>query len=294
LFYLFGSIILTASLVISFKVIERFRIPVSQAIVFNYLTCVITGSLLNGAFPVNNENIQQPWFLWALLTGCIFISLFNLIGYSAQKLGVAITSVSNKLSLVIPFAFSIYLYNEEATIMKIAGIVLAVIAVIFTCKTSKKGETPSHHHLSKFQVVMIPVILFIGSGLLDTLVKFVEERYLHLENSDAYLVTAFSAAGLIGAIVMMVHISSGKMRFDKRSIIAGICIGIPNYFSIWCLVKVLRQYKGESSVIIPVNNMGIVLLSSIVAWLLFKERLSAVNWIGIILSLGALALVAFG
>jgi drug/metabolite transporter (DMT)-like permease len=292
LFYLVGSIVLTASLVISFKVIERFRIPVSQAIVFNYLTCVITGSLLNGAFPVNNVNIQQPWFFWALLTGTIFISLFNLIGYSAQKLGVAITSVSNKLSLVIPFAFSIYLYNEKATWMKIAGIVLAVAAVILTCKTSKKGETSAHFRLSKFQVIVIPVILFIGSGLLDTLVKYVEERYLHLENSDAYLVTSFSAAGVIGMIVMLVHIFSGKMKFDKRSIIAGICIGIPNYFSIWCLVRVLREYKGESSMIIPVNNMGIVLLSAIVAWLLFKETLSWINWMGIILSVVALGLIA--
>jgi drug/metabolite transporter (DMT)-like permease len=292
LFYLIGSIVLTASLVISFKVIERFRIPVSQAIVFNYLTCVVTGSLLNGAFPVNNVNIQQPWFLWALLTGSIFISLFNLIGYSAQKLGVAITSVSNKLSLVIPFAFSIYLYNEKATWMKITGIILAVVAVILTCKTSKKGETSAHHHLSKFQIILIPVILFIGSGLLDTLVKYVEERFLHLSNSDAYLVTAFSAAGIIGTIVMVVHIASGKMRFDKRSIIAGIGIGIPNYFSIWCLVRVLREYKGESSMIIPVNNMGIVLLSSIVAWLLFKETLSVINWIGIVLSVVALGLIA--
>jgi drug/metabolite transporter (DMT)-like permease len=279
--------------VISFKIIERFRIPVSQAIVFNYLTCVITGSILNGEFPVNAQNMQQPWFLWAMLTGTIFISLFNLIGYSAQKLGVAITSVSNKLSLVIPFTFSIYLYHENVTWMKIAGILLAVAAVILTCKT-EKGETSAHHHLSGFQLVLIPVVLFIGSGLLDTLVKFVEQRYLQLNNSNAYLVSAFSAAGTIGTIVMLVQIASGKVKFDRRSIIAGIGIGIPNYFSIWCLVKVLREYKGESSVIIPVNNMGIVLLSSIVAWLLFKESLSVVNWIGIILSIGALALIAFG
>jgi drug/metabolite transporter (DMT)-like permease len=275
LFYLPGSIILTASLVISFKIIERFRIPVSQAIVFNYLTCVITGSLLNGAFPVNKLNIQQPWFLWALVTGSIFISLFNLIGYSAQKLGVAITSVSNKLSLVIPFVFSIYLYNEKVTWMKVAGIALAVLAVILTCKTSKKGETSAHHHLSTFQ-----------------LIKFVEQRFLHLDNSDAYLVTAFSAAGVIGTIVMLASISSGKMKFDRRSILAGIAIGIPNYFSIWCLVRVLREYKGESSVIIPVNNMGIVLLSSIVAWLLFKETLTLINWVGIMMSVAALALIA--
>jgi drug/metabolite transporter (DMT)-like permease len=75
---------------------------------------------------------------------------------------------------------------------------------------------------------------------------------------------------------------------------AGILIGIPNYFSIWCLVRFLKQSPWESSASIPVNNMGIVLFSSVVAWLLFKERLSKINWAGIILSLVAIYLIAFG
>jgi multidrug transporter EmrE-like cation transporter len=31
-----------------------------------------------------------------------------------------------------------------------------------------------------------------------------------------------------------------------------------------------------------------------VAWLGFKEKLSAINWLGIVLSLGAIALIAYG
>ena len=71
-------------------------------------------------------------------------------------------------------------------------------------------------------------------------------------------------------------------------------IGVPNYFSIWCLLQVLKQYADNSSAIIPINNMGIVLFSAIVAWLLFRERLSAINWAGILLALGAIALIAYG
>jgi multidrug transporter EmrE-like cation transporter len=40
--------------------------------------------------------------------------------------------------------------------------------------------------------------------------------------------------------------------------------------------------------------MGIVLLTALVAWLIFKEKLSATNWLGIALSLGAIALIAYG
>ena len=40
--------------------------------------------------------------------------------------------------------------------------------------------------------------------------------------------------------------------------------------------------------------MGIVLFSSVVAWVLFKERLSVINWLGIILSIVAIYFIAFG
>src|ERR1700712_5621849 len=105
MFFLIGSIILTSYLTLSFKVTERLRINTFQAIVFNYITCVITGSLFNGHFPVTAEAVRQPWFLWATFMGAVFISTFNLVGFTAQQLGVSVASVSYKLSLVIPFVF---------------------------------------------------------------------------------------------------------------------------------------------------------------------------------------------
>jgi drug/metabolite transporter (DMT)-like permease len=294
LIYLLGSIILTSYLTLSFKVIEKLGIPLFQAIVFNYLTCVLTGSVVNGSFPINQSAVQQPWFMWAGIMGCMFISIFNIVGFTTQKSGVAVASVANKLSLVIPFVFSLYLYNEEATGLKITGIIIALAAVVLTCLPDKKGESPAHKHLSPFLMILLPSVLFLGSGLLDALVKYVQQTYLNESNNNAYLITSFATATTIGLLLLLIFVLTGKQKFDSRSIVAGIIIGIPNYFSIWCLVKVLKLYEGNSSAIIPINNMGIVLFSSVVAWLLFKERLSAINWAGVILAIGAIALIAFG
>jgi len=294
LIYLLGSIVLTSYLTLSFKVIEKLDIPLFQAIVFNYLTCVVTGSVVNGSFPINQSAVQQPWFTWAGIMGCMFISIFNIVGFTTQKLGVAVASVANKLSLVIPFVFSLYLYNEEATWLKITGIIIALAAVVLTCLPDKKGESPSHKHLPSFLMILLPSVLFLGSGLLDALVKYVQQTYLNESNNNAYLITSFATATTIGLLLLLFFVVTGKQKFDSRSMVAGIIIGIPNYFSIWCLVKVLKQYEGNSSAIIPINNMGIVLFSSVVAWLLFKERLSAINWAGVILAIGAIALIAFG
>lgn len=291
--YLIGSIVLSSWLTLSFKLLARYRISTLQAIVCNYFVCVITGSWVNGSFPLQAGRIQEPWFSWAVIMGLMFIVLFNFIALTAQKMGVAVASVANKLSLVIPFLFSIYLYNEEVTIWKITGIVLALLAVVLTCLPSASSEAQS---AQKFRplLVVLPVILFAGSGLLDTLIKYVEASHLNDANKNAYLITAFAMAGTAGALLLLVLLATGKERFDIRSIAAGIIIGVPNYFSIWCLVQVLKNYAGNSTAIIPINNMGIVLFSTLAAWVFFREHLSRINWLGILLALGAIALIAYG
>src|SRR5436305_9677412 len=111
---LIGSIVLTSWLTLSFKWVELLRLDRLQAIVFNYIFCVITGSIVNGHVPDYSANLHTGWFKWACLMGAVFISLFNVIAFTAQRIGVAVASVANKLSLVIPFVFSLYLYNEDA------------------------------------------------------------------------------------------------------------------------------------------------------------------------------------
>jgi drug/metabolite transporter (DMT)-like permease len=291
LLLLIASILLTAWLSISFKIIERLGINNLQAIVYNYTVCVITGSIVNGSFPINSTLVKQPWFGWALIMGACFISMFNLAAFTIQKIGMAAATVAYKLSMVIPFVFSIYLYNEEATGLKIAGVALALLAVWFTTRPNngdKKGKKVS------WLLWAMPLLLFVGSGLLDTMIKYVEQAFLDPGNQDAYLITAFFVAASVGMIILFFLFITGRQRFSGKAVLAGIGIGVPNYFSIWCLLGALKGYAGNSSAIIPINNMGIVLFTAMVAWLGFKEKLSAINWLGIVLSLGAIALIAYG
>lgn len=287
-----GSIIFTSWLTLSFKVIERWKINNLQAIVYNYTTCVITGSFVNQEFPIKPAIINEPWFPWACLMGLTFISLLNLVAFNSRKVGVAVTSVAFKISLVIPFVFSLYLYHEDADAFKITGIVLALAAVILTCIPAKK-ENGKDMPVNPI-LWIAPLVLFAGSGLLDTMIKYVEQAFINNGNQDAYLVTSFASAASSGWILLIILFITGRLKFSWKAIWAGIAIGVPNYFSIWCLVRALKGYENNSSAIIPVNNMGIVLLSALVAWLFLREKLSSANWIGILLSLAAIALIAFG
>jgi drug/metabolite transporter (DMT)-like permease len=293
LLYLLGSIVLSSYLTLSFKALERFRISSFQAIVFNYMTCVATGSLVNGYFPIRPAIMAEPWLPWAGLMGFTFIFLFNIIAFTAQKLGVAIASVANKLSLVIPVLFSVYLYDEKLVWLQVVGIILALVAVVLTSWPAESRRARMIAHKSNW-LYIIPLVLFAGSGLLDTMIKYVEQGFLEEGNKNDYLITAFGVAALIGLMMLTFQLLTGKERFEPRAVWAGILIGIPNYFSIWCLVRVLKDYGDHSASIIPVNNMGIVLFSAVMAWVLFREHLSRLNLAGIVLSIIAIALIAYG
>ena len=285
------SIILTSYLTLSFKVLGRLNIPALQTIVVNYFTCVVAGSLVNGSFPISAASVSQPWFGWAIVMGLMFIILFNIIAFGARQIGVAVVSVANKLSLVIPFLFAIYLYDEKLTALKMIGIIIALLAVLFTCwphHDIQGSSIKSAHGL----VLMVPVVLFIGSGLLDTMIKYVEQNFLDEASYDHYFITAFAFAGMAGGLLLLFQFITGHQKFDKRAIPAGIMIGIPNYFSLWTLVKVLAANKGNSSAIFPIVNIGIVLFSTLMALILFREKLSKLNWTGVALAVVAIGLMA--
>ena len=216
-----------------------------------------------------------------------------MVGLTAQKISVAVASVANKLSLIIPVVLSVYLYGETVQGWKLTGVLLALFAVVLTCYQSKAQEATQEAGVKKWEY-FLPFILFIGSGLLDALINHVQKSYVTEENKNAYLISGFLSAAAIGSVILLIQYITGRQKFALKNLFAGIIIGIPNYFSIWCLVRFLKQSPWQSSASIPVNNMGIVLFSSVVAWILFREKLSKINWAGIALSILAIYLIAFG
>ena len=287
MYYLIATILLNVVISVILKQFARFKINALQAIVANYWVCVITGSLFTGHTPFTSVVVHSTWFPWALMMGAGFICVFNLIAYCTRVDGITTATVANKLSLIIPVLFSLFLYSEHIGIGKGIGILLAFPAVYLT--TRVKNEE------NKVQNFLWPALLFLGSGLLDTLVKFVQTRYLPDADVQAlYTTTCFAAAGTIGAIIVITLLLLKKQTFRWRNIVAGICVGIPNYFSIYFLIRMLHSGVLQSSAAIPVNNIGILVVSSLVAILFFKERANAPRIIGLVLSILAILLIAFG
>lgn len=289
--FLILSILLNAYLGIAFVIFKRFHIDLFQAIVFNYITCVITGSFVLGQFPIHATTLTESWFKWAILMGALFISVFNLIAFSSIKAGVTITQTANKLSLVIAFIFSWIYFQESVGLLKIGGILMAMLAVVLVSFRKHNNDS------SNWQIkdLGLPFILFISSGIIDTLTAFVQQSYLQTDDqSNAYLISGFLVAAVLGSLVLLLQYLQGKRQFHVKHLLTGIVLGIPNYFSIYCLVKALQWPGMSSSAVIPINNIGVLFVVSLVGIFIFKEKLIPMNYWGLLISLMAILLIILG
>lgn len=284
--YFILVIVLNTLLSVLFKIFPKYNIDTFQAIVFNYITCVITGTWYLGAMPFTTTQMHAAWLPYAIIMGIAFISVFNLIGYCTKTIGITATTISNKLSLIIPVIISIIAYNETSTTLRIIGILFAIPAVYFSSKKTEKADKQNSWKLI--------ALLFLLSGLLDSFVKFVETTFLnHTEDQAYYTIYVFSTAAIIGMGILIQNLIRKKTKFEFKNVIAGCILGIPNYFSIYFFIKLLNSHIMNSSAIIPIANIGVVVCAAIAALFLFKERMNKVNTIGLLLGIAAILLIAF-
>ena len=290
--FLLLSILLNAYLGISFTVFKKYEVDLFQAIVFNYAFCVITGSLFMGRFPIDSTSLHQPFLPWAFVMGSLFISVFNLIAFSSLLVGVTITQTANKLSLVIPVLFAVFFLGASLSWVKLTGIGVAMLAVIMVSKKSNQGNEKA----IPLWEYSLPIVLFISSGIIDTLTNYVQHTFLlnDVALSNTYLIEGFCAAFLIGIIILLFLYFLRKKTFRFRHVVAGLLLGVPNYFSIYCLVRALQDHTLGSTAIIPINNIGVLFLVSLCGIFFFKERISRINAVGLAFTILAIVLIYFG
>lgn len=99
-------------------------------------------------------------------------------------------------------------------------------------------------------------------------------------------------AGLIGFAILIFQLVKGDFKFEFKNLIGGIALGVPNYFSVYFLVEALRSDILESSGVFTVNNVAIVMTSTMLGISLFKEKLLRKNWIGIGLAVLSILFIA--
>jgi drug/metabolite transporter (DMT)-like permease len=220
--------------------------------------------------------LNTSWVGYAFLLGAIFISIFFLTSQTARYFGASTAAVSMKLGLVFPIMLSAIVYHETFGFLKIAGLVFALIAVVLT-----SWKNNSNSYSRNKLIIILPAIVFVGSGLCDSMVQFMQKTFVSDADSPVFTFSLFLAALVAGFSVLIMSLFRRKPGVGVKELIGGIALGIPNYFSIYFLLKALNQSGLESSAIFPVVNIGTVAAATIFSIIYFKEKLSIINWLGL-------------
>ena len=282
--FLLLSVVSSSLLMVIFKISGRRNMDSFQVILINYIVATIIGYSIVGL--PKRDIFQQSWLLYAFIIGILFIVIFLIMARSTQKSGIAITTVASKMSVIIPIIFSILYFTENVTWLKTLGIVLAMISVFLTVYKKDTGGNKSERR------IVLPLILFIGTGLIDSLIKYTQEVHLTGSGSIMFASTLFCIAAISGIAYTPFRKKSINNIFNKDVLIAGLVLGIINFGSLYGIVMALESRVFDSSIIFGVNNIGIVMFSVFLALLIFNEKLSKLNRVGIILSLVSILILS--
>lgn len=283
--YLALSILFSSLIFVIFKLFSVYKVDTLYAIIINYMVAFVVGVLFYEGDVAPNEIPQKSWFWGTLLLGCLFIVVFNLMAATAQRVGVSVASVATKMSLVVPVLFGVLVYREQLSLLQVVGIILALAAVYFA---SAKGKSMTLGRSS----LWLPVLVFLGSGIIDTSLKYVQETHIKADEFPLFSATVFGSAAMVGVLLLTVKSFKTPLNMGLRDILGGIALGIPNYFSIYYLLHALQHPNLSSAAVFTINNVAIVMCSTLLGIALFKEHISPKNWGGIALAVISIVLVA--
>lgn len=282
--YLLLSILSSSSIFIIFKLYDRFNVNRLQAIIYNYGIACTCGVLAYKKPIILNELPQYDWFYYTIGLGFVFIAVFNVMAITAQRNGLSVVAVASKMSVVIPIIFGFLLYNESIGWIKILGIILALLSIYLVTVNPDK--------IIKSGSLIYPLIVFIGSGFIDTSLKYLETT--HVKEGDVALFSAsiFATAFCIGIVIILHQLTKKTFKFEIKNLIGGLTLGIVNYFSIFFLIKAIGYKDLESSTVFTLNNVAILLTTAILGVVLFNEKLNTKNKLGILLASIGIVLVS--
>lgn len=285
--YLLSSIALSTGIFVLFQLFKKWQVNTLQAIVINYSVAAALGASLSGGFALLRSVQNEPWAGVALAMGVLFMYLFQLIARATQEIGLTVTSIASKLSMVLPVALFL-IFDPEDTLngTKALAIGLAIPAIVLS---SWKVESDLNNTGQKRWVV--PLIIFIGSGLIDLMFAAYSGPQHMQSPQHRYLFASLPLATACTTGVLWLLISRQLTLPHWRTAVAGVILGIINFGSLYFLLETYDKINLARSGVMPLNNLGVITLSAAASVYLLGERLNTKNRLGLALGAVVIALL---
>ena len=102
----------------------------------------------------------------------------------------------------------------------------------------------------------------------------------------------FIISFITSIIILAVQIIRKKTRFSFPHILIGWFLGLANFGNIVFYVKAHKAFPASPLLVFASVNIGVIVTGAIVGFAVFKEKLSLLNKIGIVLAIIAIIIIA--
>lgn len=242
--------------------------------------------------PLAFSSAEEPWFPYAATLGFIFVTVFTVYGNTVKHFGIVVSTIFQKMSMLAPAIIAILLYNEHLNLLKSTGIFLGILSIIFLSYQKNESSIEGAKVIPK-KYWILPFAVFVGSCIIDSTLFLMEAEKIAPSGDISFVIHLFFFAFIAGIVLLVIQLIKGSREpLEGKDIIAGICLGIPNFFSIYLLMEVIAS-GWEASVVFPINNVGILSCSAILGFLLFRERITNNKIIGLSMAIIAIILISY-
>lgn len=284
LLYLILSIVCSTLINLIFRWFKTYNVDKLQAIVVNYFICFVLGFLFS-----NNKQLiahfTHIWFWYCLLLGFLFVAIFLAMAYTTDKISISVNAVSSKMAVVVPVVFAHFYVGETLSVWFILGLLIS-LASIFLISIKANFTIPKKYYA-------LPIIVFLGSGIIDTSLKILQQNFDNQVDLATLSYSIFLGAVVAGAIVYSVVNKFNYQTIAIKHVKAGVLLGVPNYFSIWFLLAAIQAFSVKSAFVFGINNVSIVLLSTLLSVVVFKEHLTTLNKLGLFLAALSIVIISY-
>lgn len=267
------------------KLARQHDVDAVQAIGWNYLAASILCWLL---LSPSLNSLSASGAPWLSLLGLAFVlpTLFIVLASCVRRAGIVLSDIAQRLSLLLSLAAAFLFFGETAGWLKLAGFgvgLLAMVAIVVR-PTRYSGSEGARAW---------PVLLtvWIGFALVDVMLK-------HIAMAGTPFAPALQASFGLAFLGMMgwlgVRAARGQGRLTLRSCVVGLLLGTLNFGNILFYVMAHRALGSQPAIVFAMMNVGVVVLGTLAGALVFREPLSRLNRVGIILAIGAIVLIALG
>lgn len=288
--YLVLAVLCTSAINIGFTVAKRRGYDNLNVSLVNYVAGSLTAGLLMAAagtaFPgfspvaalgnlsggLTPEGSFSFSILFGAVTGLAYLAALVLAQRSIAQNGVGLTSMFQRLGVVIPILLSALIWAEAPSALQWAGIALAVAAVAWL----GGGGIKLNRSLA---------LVFLLAGLVD-FTNRLYQAFSSEEYKPLYLFCVFvSSLGLCA----IYRARRGSPGIKPPEALLGAIIGVPNVLAANFIIKSLATLPG--SVVFPMISGGTILLITLVSIVCFKEKVSARVWAAVAMIVASLVLV---